>query len=327
VCSAAASLLDLSGGEAVLPSSTGVIGWTLPAEELAEEVLPLAVKELRWDSALPMAKAIMTTDRYPKLRSKTLSSGARIVGVAKGAGMIEPNMATMLCFFLTDAQLDANLQNLLQHSIHNSFNCISVDSDESTSDTAVLVSSNRISSDPHEFQIALDEISKGLAQDVVRNGEGTSHVIKVTVRNYAPSFDAQTAKAMAKNIVNSPLFKCAVAGNDPNVGRLASAIGSFLGKSFPHASHHLAAIKKGITVTMGDILIFSHGTFNLNPHKERLLSQYMKDASFGELDTFPAHQNTVHIAVDFGLDGGQEVVVYGSDLTHEYVTVNADYRS
>ena len=144
VCEAVATKLNLpKGATSVIPSSTGVIGWRLPAKELAEDVVPLAIEALQKDSAYAAAEAIMTTDRYPKLRSKTLSDGVRIVGVAKGAGMIEPNMATMLGYIMTDATIEkSKLQDMLTEACNQSFNSISVDGDESTSDTVVAIASN-----------------------------------------------------------------------------------------------------------------------------------------------------------------------------------------
>lgn len=187
VCAAVAEKLNLSGGaSSVIPSSTGVIGWRLPAKELAEDVVPRAIEALQTDSAYAAAEAIMTTDRYPKLRSKTLSNGVRIVGVAKGAGMIEPNMATMLGYIMTDAKIDRNaLQTMLTAACNRSFNSISIDGDESTSDTVVAIASGLKDLDSEEeFKNALVEVCEGLSADLVRNGEGTGHVIRVTISNF-----------------------------------------------------------------------------------------------------------------------------------------------
>jgi glutamate N-acetyltransferase/amino-acid N-acetyltransferase len=140
VCDAVAAALKLpGGGKTVLPSSTGVIGWRLPAKELAEDVVPAAIENLQSVSGWNAAEAIMTTDRFPKIRSKTLKNGARIVGIAKGAGMIEPNMATMLSYLMTDADVPkAKLQAMLTEAVNGSYNSISVDGDESTRDTVFL---------------------------------------------------------------------------------------------------------------------------------------------------------------------------------------------
>lgn len=324
VCAAVAKTLGLEGGGAsVLPSSTGVIGWRLPRDELAA-VVPDVVSGLQGDSALPLAQGITTTDRYPKLRSVTLSSGARVVGCAKGAGMIEPNMATMLCYILTDAKLTSGVawDNLLAPAVDVSFNAISVDGDESTSDTAVLISTEKIESDEQEFRDALTTVCQSLAADMVRNGEGTSHVIRVTLKNY--TIDRKTVIKLGRHIVNSPLFKCAVAGNDPNIGRLAAAVGSFLGKLDDQA----AIDPSKIIFSIGGDVIFADGQFRIDGDEtEKKLSDYMMDAQFNELEEYPSHQKFVDVVVDFGEGTGESIAVLGSDLTAEYVKVNADYRS
>ena len=328
VCEAVAKALDLSGGsKTVLPSSTGVIGWRLPAKELAEDVVPKAVENLQTESALNAARDIMTTDRYPKLRSKTLSNGARLVGIAKGAGMVEPNMATMLCYLMTDATIDKDtLQKLLSNSVNESFNSISVDGDESTSDTTIAVASNQVPTDDEdaieaEFSDALREVMTGLAGDLVRNGEGTGHVMRVKITGF-PGTDKE-ARFLGRWIVNSPLFKCAVSGNDPNTGRLAGAIGSFMGKFKEDED------LSDVTLTLGGRAICAEEKFILEGDEvERELSDHMKNAQLGEVDEFPRHQKYVEIGVDFGKHGGDgSATVLGSDLTAEYVSVNADYRS
>ena len=223
------------GAEArhVLPCSTGVIGWQLPTAEM-QAAIPAAVRACEGaDSVKRVAEGIMTTDRFAKIRSAVLpgDGAARVVGIAKGAGMIEPNMATMLVFVLTDAIVpggQATIKALLSEAVERTFNCISIDSDTSTSDTVVLASSSLITIGGAEaeqletFRAALNRVCAELAADVVRNGEGVRHVIRVAVSD-APS--VATARTVGKAIVNSPLFKCAVAGNDPNVGRLMCAIG------------------------------------------------------------------------------------------------------
>mmetsp|Transcript_43035 Transcript_43035/g.84587 ORF Transcript_43035/g.84587 Transcript_43035/m.84587 type:complete len:495 (-) Transcript_43035:91-1575(-) len=332
VCAAAAAALGLAGGAAaVLPSSTGVIGWRLPAEELAGEVVPAAAVELAagGGDAFTAARAIMTTDRYPKLRSRTLRGGARVVGIAKGAGMIEPNMATMLSYIFTDAAgVDkATLQSVLARAVDASYNSISVDGDESTSDTVAILSSSRVplADGPEglaEFEEAVREVTAGLSADIVRNGEGTKHVIRVRVRG-CPGTDKQ-ARSLGRHVVNSPLFKCAVAGNDPNTGRIAAAIGSFLGKlegEVPDGATDL------LTISLGGRTIFSGGNFVLEGDEvEAELSAHMRAAEFGEADDYPRHQKFVEVGIDFGTPGG-DAIVLGSDLTAEYVAVNADYRS
>jgi len=324
VCEAVAKALHLPGGaESVLPSSTGIIGWRLPAEELAKDVVPIAVQSLQSDSAFNAARDIITTDRYPKLRSKTLSNGARIVGVAKGAGMIEPNMSTMLCYVMTDTIISkSSLQSILSDAVDQSFNSISVDGDESTSDTTVLLSSNKVAMNDNEeieFKDAVFEICRGLAADLVRNGEGTGHVMRVQIKKF-PGSNLE-ARRLGRHIVNSPLFKCAVSGNDPNTGRLAGAIGSFMGKFKNEES------VENMEMTIGGRTIFSNGKFVLEGDKvERELSEHMKAAQQVEDEEFPRHQRFVEIGIDFGT-GSESATVLGSDLTNEYIKVNADYRS
>lgn len=316
VCEAVAKALDLPGGaQSVLPSSTGVIGWRLPAKELAQDVVPKACQVLQSESALNAASAIMTTDRYPKLRSATLSNGARIVGIAKGAGMIEPNMATMLSYIMTDAMIPKEkLQSMLAAAADRSFNSISIDGDESTSDTVALIASNHYpESDIDEFEEALRQVCSGLSADIVRNGEGTAHVMRVQIDNFPGSdFDA---RRLGRHIVNSPLFKCAVSGNDPNTGRLAAAIGSFMGKFKNEES-----VEK-MSLTLGGRVIFANGKFVLEGDAvEKELSGHMEDAQLGEEDDWPKHQKFVEIGVNFS-NGSGTATVLGSDLTAEYVAV------
>jgi glutamate N-acetyltransferase/amino-acid N-acetyltransferase len=325
VCNAVAQELDLpNGASSVLPSSTGVIGWRLPAQELATDVVPKAAKALQMESALAAAKAICTTDRWPKVRSQTLSNGARVVGIAKGAGMIEPNMATMLSYIMTDAIIPkATLQTMLTEAVNGSYNSISVDGDESTSDTVALVASNVVSNtDEAEFRASLRVVCQGLAQDIVRNGEGTGHVLRVHVLKF-PGTDAE-ARRLGRHVVNSPLFKCAVSGNDPNTGRLAAAIGSFMGK-FKNDENIDTTM-----ITLGGRVIFADGKFVLEGDEvEQELSTHMKKAQYDEHSDYPPHQKCVEIGINFGQSSGGdgEAIVLGSDLTGEYVVVNADYRS
>ncbi|KAL3931868.1 MAG: hypothetical protein SGBAC_011111 [Bacillariaceae sp.] len=324
VCESVAKALNLETSEQVLPSSTGVIGWSLPAKELAEDIVPEAVQNLQTNSALNAAKAIMTTDRFPKIRSKTLSNGARIVGIAKGAGMIEPNMATMLSYIMTDATISKqDLQKMLSSTVNQTFNCLSVDGDESTSDTVVAVASNQVSEpvDMEEFEQAFYEVCQGLSKDIVRNGEGTSHVMKVDIANFPGS--ARSARFFGRHIVNSPLFKCAVAGNDPNIGRLARAVGDYLGKYEPDTN------VSSLSLTIGNRVIFKNKQFVAAGEATELeLSKHFSEAEFEGFTDYPPHQRFVEIVVDFGKKGGDtSVVVLGSDLTKEYIDINADYRS
>ncbi|HZZ59134.1 MAG TPA: bifunctional ornithine acetyltransferase/N-acetylglutamate synthase [Opitutaceae bacterium] len=339
LCAGAARLLGLDA-DAVLPSSTGVIGWALPTDAMIR-ALPDAVRGLSSGSVLPAAEGIVTTDLFPKVRRAAVGAGS-IVGIAKGAGMIEPNLATMLVYLLTDVAVPRErLRALLAAAVAESFNCISVDSDTSTSDTVALLSSGRVAlASEREFADGLNRVCRDLAQDVVRNGEGVRHVIRVTVRGLA---DRAAARALGKAVVNAPLFKCAVAGNDANVGRLVQAIGKSLAGG-DAASRRVgsgvdAASISGLRLRMGGIEIFADGVFQLDRAKEEALTRHLKQAELyasaapvGGVFTppihYPPHQRCVEIDVEFREPAaGEPVVVYGGDLTHEYVSENADYRS
>ncbi len=327
ICTETARLLGLEATQ-VLPSSTGVIGWGLPVEAMSA-ALPAAVAALAGGSVLPAAEGIVTTDLYPKIRRAAVGAGS-IVGIAKGAGMVEPNLATMLVYILTDLAVPrAELRALLAQAIDTSFNAISVDSDTSTSDTVALISSGRVPCpDRGAFAAALTQVCRDLAEDVVRNGEGVRHVIRVNVRG---ATDVSLARALGKAIVNAPLFKCAVAGNDPNVGRLIQAIGKHVG------AQATGTDLSRLRVSMGGIEIFAQGVFQLNPAKETALVAHLKgaelyasappkDGVFTAPIDYPPHERCVEIEVDLG-QGTGAATVYGGDLTHEYVSENADYRS
>jgi len=162
-------------------------------------------------------------------------------------------------------------------------------------------------------------VCEGLSADLVRNGEGTGHVMRVKISNFPGS--EYDARRMGRHLVNSPLVKCAISGNDPNTGRIAGAIGSFMGKFFPEES------VDEMSLTLGGRTIFNNGKFVLEGQEvEEELSNHMADAQLGEHDDFPQHQKFVEIGIDFGGEGS-DVTVLGSDLTKEYVAVNADYRS
>jgi glutamate N-acetyltransferase/amino-acid N-acetyltransferase len=327
ICAAVAQQLGFAPAQ-VLPSSTGVIGWTLPVEAMVAAI-PQAVAALAGDSILPAAEGIVTTDLYPKIRRTSVGSGS-IVGIAKGAGMIEPNMATMLVYILTDIAVPrSELRPMLARAVDASFNAISVDSDTSTSDTVVALSSGRVPfNDWGTFERGLHQVCRDLAEDVVRNGEGVRHVIRVTVKNAA---SLGLARALGKAVVNGPLFKCAVAGNDPNVGRLIQAIGKHVGAHAPGTD------LSRLSARLGGIEIFSHGVFQLDPTKEQALMAHLQGAElyqskpspagvFSAPIDYPPHERAVELEIDIG-NGAASAMVLGGDLTHEYVSENADYRS
>jgi glutamate N-acetyltransferase/amino-acid N-acetyltransferase len=368
LCQSLGEALNLvGGGKGVLPSSTGVIGWRLPVKELIEGGVSGVLAKVQsvrheeeesisdslWNSpysaapphlsGLTAARSIMTTDRYPKLRVSNPIEGGKILAIAKGAGMIEPNLATMLSYIMTDISCAKMLgktnyvggwtQKFLDEVVGGTYNCISVDGDESTSDSVVLVSSGRRECQSMEeveaVRQGLQTVCTELCSDIVRNGEGTRHVIKVVINNF-PGGSAALAKGVGKRIVNSPLFKCAVSGNDPNVGRLACAVGSFVGQCDDIKGFDANTV----VMKLCGVTIFQEGKFSIadDPKMEMVLSDKLKEAEFGEHDTFPRHERVVEVLVDFDFGGkakvkGGDAVVVGSDLTSEYVAVNADYRS
>jgi len=293
----------------IIPGSTGVIGWSLPVPSMLTSLktLPQTLSL----SPLELASSILTTDRYPKIRSSK-----NILALGKGAGMIEPNMGTMLVYILTDKKTK-NMQSILKSVVDRTFNCITVDGDESTSDQVVLVSSG-VSGEISEkdFEKELEGVCKELSRDIVRNGEGTGHVINVRIEGFEGK--DEEARELGKAVVNSPLFKTAVAGNDPNVGRVAAKVGSWCGKNnFPCT---------GLRMTLGGVEIFKNGSFQMDAKKEEELSEYMEECGFGEKVDYMEHEREVELEIIF--EGGEgKAEVWGSDLTKEYVAVNADYRS
>ena len=313
---------DVSGaGQAFAPASTGVIGWRLPVKPICAALPGLVAACAPGASVLPAARAIMTTDRYPKVRSRR-AGAATVTGIAKGAGMIEPSMATMLAFLLTDAAVDRGaLQRLLDAAVRDSFNRISVDGDQSTSDMVLALGSQRAAPVAEEaLGDAIAGVCRDLAADIVRNGEGVEHVIRVAVR--APGTDEQAA-AIGKAVVNSPLVKTAVFGDDPNVGRIVSAVGDHLGGLAGGSAPPLAAA----VVRLGGITVFGGGAFALDGAKEAALASYLRERRIDHTLDYPPHDRAVEIEIDFGAARAASAVVLGADLSHGYVTENADYRS
>ncbi|MBN1685877.1 MAG: bifunctional glutamate N-acetyltransferase/amino-acid acetyltransferase ArgJ [Spirochaetales bacterium] len=305
-------------GREFLCASTGVIGWRLPVPEM-KAALPSLKKSLQTATILDVARGIMTTDLFPKVRA-AMAGEAKVLAIAKGAGMIEPNMATMLVFILTDADVDREtLRRLHREAVAVSFNRISVDSDQSTSDMAILLSSGKKKVPGEDsFREALLSVYGALAEDVVRNGEGTGHVIRTVVRGAA---DTRTAEALGKAIINSPLVKTAAFGNDPNVGRIIMAAGDFLGTSKTNVD------PGSITVSIGGHLVFEKGSFSLDADKEAQIFNHMKEAQLDpDNNRYPAHDRRIEIELDLGA-GEASAAVLGSDLSYGYVRENADYRT
>lgn len=310
-------LLDVPARQ-LFSVSTGIIGWALPVPDMVR-ALPATVAGLHTGSAVDFARGIMTTDGFPKVRSAVVGNGS-IVAFAKGAGMIEPNMATMLVFIATDVTLSRDeAQAALSEVASQTFNRISVDSDQSTSDLALLLASGRRGTVSRaQFVDALRDVCSRLAEDIVRNGEGTGHVIRVSV---AGMRDEETAAAAGKAVVNSPLVKTAIYGNDPNVGRIVSALGDFAGNAGVEVD------RARMSIRLGSWEVFSKGVFHLDRGKEVALSSYLQEAAMNpRIKGYPQHDARVDIHVDFG-PGSGAAAVFGSDLSHEYIQENADYRT
>ncbi len=309
----AAAAVGCSTDEVFL-ASTGVIGEPLDAGKFGHLLDGLASKAEagRWADA---ASAIMTTDTYPKLATRSVAiDGVPVVinGIAKGAGMIAPDMATMLSFVATDAPIAAPvLQTLLSNGVENSFNAVTVDSDTSTSDTLLFFATGKaeergcppiaISDDPRlaEFRAALDDLLRDLALQVVRDGEGARKEITVSVTG---AESRASAKRIALSIANSPLVKTAVAGEDANWGRVVMAVGK-AGEP---------ADRDRLAIWFGEHRLAFDGERDPN-YSEAATSAYMK----GE---------QIAIRVELGLGSG-EARVWTCDLTKDYVAINGDYRS
>jgi glutamate N-acetyltransferase/amino-acid N-acetyltransferase len=300
----AAQLLSCHENEIFL-ASTGVIGVVLPHKKVTD-TLPDAVTRLSAGGIDALSHAILTTDVGPKVAQATFTLGGkrgRIVGVAKGAGMIHPNMATMLGFVMTDAALDpATLQRALKLAVDRSFNAISVDGDTSTNDTVLLLASGKLSnpstSETNDFQRALDAVCRDLAWMIVRDGEGATRVMELEVRGAKSERDARLA---AHAVATSPLVKTALHGGDPNWGRILAALGRS-GAKF--------SVKR-VSLAAGNVQLVSNG----------------EPASYREKDAARVFaKERVPITLDLG-GGNASAIVLSSDLGHDYVSLNADYRS
>lgn len=289
----------------IFQSSTGVIGEKLDGVVLGNALSNLKT-ESTWENA---AKAIMTTDTFAKGAGQTviLSDGKEIsfAGIAKGSGMIAPNMGTMLAFIFTDAKIAQNiLEDILPDIADSSFNSITVDGDTSTSDTLQLFATNHgaeITSekDINIFKNALSTICKELALQIVKDGEGVTKCISIDVKG---AEDKNAARKIGLSIANSPLVKTAIAGEDANWGRIVAAIG----KSGEKADRDKTSIM------IGGITIAENGEAVLG-YDETPVAKHM----LGDM---------IDIKVDVGIGSGFETV-YTTDLTHKYIEINADYRS
>ncbi len=289
----------------VFSASTGVIGEPLPSDKITDKLgtLGMGLSPARIRDA---AEAIRTTDTFAKGASAEVEidgKPVKIAGIAKGSGMIAPDMATMLVFIFTDAKLaQPALQKMVSTLVTSTFNAITVDSDTSTSDTLLVAATGASGvsvEESKDFRAALHGIMRDLAQQVVRDGEGATKFVTVRVTGAATDADART-HALA--IANSPLVKTALAGEDPNWGRVVMAIG----KSGARAERDLLAIR------FGDVLVAENG-WVAPGYREEDGAAVMR-------------QDEIEISVDLGLGDGA-AVIWTCDLTHGYITINADYRS
>ncbi len=304
--------------EQLLSVSTGIIGWRLPVADIKAALGPLT-DGLGGSTPGEIAQSIMTTDSYPKCRTVELGGGT-ITAIAKGAGMIEPNLATMLVFILTDLDVDREVvREALSAAVGESFNRISVDGDQSTSDLVAIMSSRRGPAvSPDDFAEALTGLCTAVAEDIVRNGEGAGHVIRVTISG---AKNAAEAGAFGKAVINSPLVKTAIYGNDPNVGRILSALGDYAGNA------GIDLDTESLEIRVGEEAVYHHGAFDLNKERELALSSYLQTTAMNpRIKGFPQHDLAVEIAVTMHR-GDASATVVGCDLTNEYIRENADYRS
>jgi glutamate N-acetyltransferase/amino-acid N-acetyltransferase len=295
----------------VFVASTGVIGEPLPVERLIAG-LPGLKADLAADAWAAAAKAIMTTDTFPKGATRVAGIGGvqvTINGICKGSGMIAPDMATMLGYVCTDAAIPADvLQALLAPAADRSFNSITVDSDTSTSDTLMLFATGRAShpevksaDDPFlaDFKAKLEDLLVDLAQQIVRDGEGASKFVSIAVTGAA---DDGAARRIGKAIANSPLVKTAIAGEDANWGRIVAAVG----KAGERAD------RDRLSIRMGGVQVARDGC-RVPGYDEGPVAEHMKGRE-------------IVIEVDVGVGEGR-ATVWTCDLTHEYIAINADYRS
>jgi glutamate N-acetyltransferase/amino-acid N-acetyltransferase len=298
----------------VFVASTGVIGEPLDAEKFAHLLADLA-KRAEPDAFEAAARAIMTTDTFPKLATRTALIGdveVAINGFCKGAGMIAPDMATMLCFIFTDAAISSDaLQELLAEHVQTTFNCMTVDGDTSTSDTCLMFATGAAETRGQKpvtkaktkklqaFSDALQDLMRDLAIQVAKDGEGVSKFVTFEITG-AKSWHA--ARTIALTCANSPILKTAIAGEDPNWGRVVMAVG----KSGE------AADRDKLTIWFGPHCVARDGE-RAEEYDEKTVAAYMKNAE-------------IVIRADVGV-GKAAARVWTCDLTHEYVSINADYRS
>ena len=285
----------------ILVASTGVIGRQYPMAQVRSGLKSIP-QQFVATSAEAVAKGIMTTDTVHKVAQATISgSSARVVGVAKGVGMIEPNMATLITMIFTDALIAPNdLDRVFRRVIDCTFNCVSVDTDTSTSDTAIVMASGATGAVKTDaFESALYEVALSLTKQVARDGEGAEKLIEVHVDG---AKDLDQAKTVAKAIVNSPLVKTAVHGADPNWGRVAMAVGK--------CSQYSDIDQDNVVIRFGSQEVYPS---QVDAEGLANLSQYMRGTDV-----------RIHVSL---ATGTSDATVWGCDLTDGYVRINADYTT
>ena len=309
-CEALAALLDCEASQ-ILPFSTGVILEPLPVDRI-KAGLPQAVANLKGDNWYNAAETIMTTDTQPKAASRTVEINGHtltLTGISKGAGMIKPNMATMLGFLATDAKVSQRvLDHLVKEAADQSFNCITIDGDTSTNDSFMLIATGvaeveitEIDSPEYAtFSAAVIAISQELAQKIIRDGEGATKFITVTVEE---GLSTEECRKIAYSIGHSPLVKTAFFASDPNLGRILCAIG--------YAGIDDLDVTK-LNLYLDDVLVAKQGGRNPE-YREEDGQRVMK-------------QSEITVRVKLGR-GNETATIWTCDLSHEYVTINADYRS
>jgi glutamate N-acetyltransferase/amino-acid N-acetyltransferase len=309
-CAALAGLLGCTPQQ-ILPFSTGVILEPLPVEKIVAG-LPAAIANLKQDNWFNAAEAIMTTDTQPKAASRTVTIGGHTVtmtGISKGAGMIKPNMATMLGYLAFDAKVAQPVLNqLVRHAADHSFNCITIDGDTSTNDSFMLIATgagtlevNDVASAEYAaLREAVTDLSRTLAQMIIRDGEGATKFITITVEQGA---SVEECRKIAYSIAHSPLVKTAFFASDPNLGRILAAIG--------YAGVDDLDVGK-LDMYLDDVWVAKNGGRNPD-YQEADGQRVMK-------------QSEITVRVTLGR-GAAAATVWTCDLSHEYVTINADYRS
>ncbi|MCL4135091.1 UNVERIFIED_CONTAM: hypothetical protein GTU68_053907 [Idotea baltica] len=310
LCNSLAVLLNTKD-MSILPFSTGVIGEPLPVHKI-EKALPIVVNDLRDDNWSNAAHALMTTDTVAKGSSqKFVYKGETIfvTGIGKGSGMIKPNMATMLAFIATNACINQELlQTLLSRAVNKSFNRITIDGDTSTNDSCLLIATGQTKIQPlttaedpllELIQAAIEDVCMDIAQSIVRDGEGATKFIRIFVTG---GLTTQDCLDVGYAIANSPLVKTAFFASDPNWGRILAAIG-YSGVTLD--------INK-INVSLGDVLIVEHGC-RAQSYNEEQGSRVMSNSD-------------IDLHVELGMGSCHEVL-WTTDLSHEYVRINAEYRS